>query len=86
MSEVTGIISGDRLGGTVSSTAQLTGTVMSGVVRVPMYDGAYIIVPSTVGQVLDTSGKRLMYDLEVQAIATQRTTNEAGGYTVTIGV
>lgn len=49
-----------------------------------LFDGPYIVVPSTVAQTLPTTGYRMAHDVDVTAIPYLTTTNEAGGYTATI--
>jgi len=49
------------------------------------YDGSYIVTPSWSSQDLATEGLRMRDDVSVSAIPRRSVTNEAGGYTVTIG-
>lgn len=49
-----------------------------------LFDGPYIVVPSTVAQTLPTTGYRMAHDVDVTAIPYLTTTNEAGGTTATI--
>lgn len=49
------------------------------------YDGSYSVTPSWSSQELATEGLLMRDDVSVLAIPRRSVTNEAGGYTVTIG-
>jgi hypothetical protein len=61
-------------------------TISSAIVMVTgdPYEGAYTVVPMTSEQVLRTKAKTMLDDVTVTEIPYQQTTNEAGGYTVSI--
>ena len=42
------------------------------------YEGAYVVIPSTDDQILDTNNKVMTQDLTVEAIPTWQTSNEYG--------
>lgn len=51
----------------------------------PTYDGVYEVVPLPfVDQTLPTSGKVMRYDVVMHEIPYARTTNESGGFTISI--
>lgn len=50
----------------------------------PEYEGPYEVTPMAVEQVLDTSRKMMREDVTVHEVPYHETTNESGGYTVSI--
>lgn len=52
---------------------------------VPPYTGEYIVEPMFEAQTLETTGKRMLDDVTVNAIEVARTSNPSGGITVYIG-
>lgn len=54
-------------------------------IRLPNYEGEYVVIPKTVQQVLETNEKSMEKDLTVKAIPYSETANASGGKTVTIG-
>lgn len=61
-------------------------SVISGIIKtdLPDYDGAYEVVPDADGQELGTANRTLRQDVTIHPIPYLETTNEAGGYTVSI--
>jgi len=51
----------------------------------PPYEGAYIVTPRKVEQVLETNDKRMTDDVTVEAISYIEVGNLGGGTTATIG-
>jgi len=51
----------------------------------PDYKGPYEAIPKVTDQVFPTNKKSMNNDFMVKQITFQRTYNESGGYTVTIG-
>lgn len=49
------------------------------------YKGEYVVTPSFDSQILNTSGKTLQRDIEVEAIYVGQIQNASGGNTVYIG-
>lgn len=52
--------------------------------ELPDYDGAYIIIPAAVDQVMPTNMHSMRDDVTVTAVPYYETSNEAGGMTVSI--
>ena len=53
---------------------------------IPVYDGTYDVTPLPATEILlETAGRRMEEDVTVREIPYYETTNEAGGYTVSIG-
>ena len=48
------------------------------------YEGDYEVTPTAIGKVLQTRLKTMLDDVTVQPIPYQETTNESGGYTISI--
>lgn len=49
------------------------------------YEGEYEVIPKVVEQKLQTNARLLLDDVTVRKIPKESVSNEAGGYTVTIG-
>lgn len=52
---------------------------------VPPYTGEYTVDPTFDTQTLETTGKRMLDDVTINAIGVSRTSNPEGGITVYIG-
>lgn len=53
--------------------------------EIDIYDGEYEVTPQTNGQTLETAGKRMAEDVQINAIPFFDVSNTAGGSTVYIG-
>lgn len=84
------------LRGSIEQAAQLSGTLSTGEVlsgslefdaaaSVPAYSGEYTVRPSPQAQELETAGKKLARNVEIEAIPLSRVSNASNGITVTIG-
>lgn len=49
------------------------------------YEGPYVVVPDFSGKVLETEGDLMSSDVEMRPIPVSKVSNDAGGYTYTIG-
>lgn len=54
--------------------------------RFPYYDGAYVVDPRKVAQVLETKDKSMSDDVTINAIFYSEVSNPAGGDTCYIGI
>ena len=70
--------------GTVTKSVELRGTVGIGDTT-QEYSGTYDIIPQISPQLLLTSNKKMLNDLNVWAIPYEEVDNEQGGRTATIG-
>ena len=70
----------------VSKEPRHEAKVVSGIIHVgfPDYEGTYEVTPTAGEQELQTRNKTMRDDVTVHAIPYHETTNEAGGYTVSI--
>ena len=75
---------GTDLKGRIETDRGMTGRIQSGSSLV-LYKGPYDVVPSTEVQVLRTRMQSMKRDITVWAIPYSETSNDKGGYTVTIG-
>lgn len=93
LARLDGEVSGDvstvqSLEGEVFSTLPISGSVSPGSIapRVPLYDGVYQVIPlPELDIILETANKRMLDDVVVKEIPYYQVSNQAGGYTVTIG-
>ena len=53
--------------------------------EVEIYDGTYIVIPKTTGQVVETAKKYVERNIEVRGIPYYESSNLSGGNTVYIG-
>ena len=69
-----------------SALAPVSVELAGGGAMAPAYPGPYQVTPEAYfAQTLETEGKRMRHDVEVEAIPYYLATNPAGGYTATIG-
>lgn len=75
---------GRDLKGRIETERGMTGRIQSGSSLV-LYKGPYDVIPSPEVQVLRTRMQSMKADITVWAIPYSETSNDKGGYTVTIG-
>lgn len=87
--QITGnVVAVQSLKGEVFETLPISGSVSPGILapQTPLYNGVYQVIPlPELDIVLETANKRLLDDVVVKEIPYYEVSNEAGGYTVTIG-
>ena len=75
-----------QLSGTISARGVLSGSLeFDASASVPVYSGEYTVRPSPQAQALETAGKKMARNVEVEAIPLSRVSNASIGITVTIG-
>lgn len=81
-----GLSSPSKLTGQITGISEIIGGHISDdLLAAHKYDGSYTVFPRKVDQVLPTSDKLMVDDLEIKAINYSETSNPAGGETVNIG-
>ena len=84
--QLEGAISGiGSISGIISGMGDLSGSISSQVSEYDEYTGPYDVEPRKAAQVLSTSDKLLLHDVEVSAIHYSEVTNPEGGLTINIG-
>lgn len=75
-----------QLGGTLDAHIGLAGSLdFDASASVPAYAGEYTVRPSPQAQELQTAGRKMARNVEVEAIPLSRVSNASNGITVTIG-
>ena len=75
-----------QLSGTISARGVLSGSPeFHASASAPVYPGAPIVRPPPQAQELETAGKKMARNVEVEAIPLSRVSNASNGITVTIG-
>ena len=66
-------------------TMRVCDAIVVGTAAADPYEGAYVIIPKTTDQSLDTERKLMLQDLLVKQIPFYDVSNAAGGSTIIIG-
>ena len=75
-----------QLSGAISACEVLSGSLeFDASASVPVYAGEYTVRPSPQAQQLETAGRKMARNVEVEAIPLSRVSNASNGITVTIG-